>query len=180
MTTSARVRKRQYEAAVKRENYLNKPDRPVKETVSKRPKTAVIYASSLIKGSNGTVSQKIEVQSSERSIAFFGGVTQLQTPLASTATDPLIRTPRFWTPAKVHAGVGLVTPTAKRSSWGTRVVKSKSASYSAVISSSNPNVTYDLQDARAKAIYTAISVNLGDLSYATFYLSPEMFNNHKA
>lgn len=179
MTTSARVRKRQYENAVKREAYLNKPDRPVKEGVSKRPKTAVIYASSLIKGAAGASSAKFEVQSSERSIAFFGGVTQLQTPLASTSADPLPRTPRFWRPAHVHAAVGLVTPTAKRSPWGTRVVKSKSATYSAVISSSSGNVTYDLLDARAKAIYMSISGSLGDLSSATFYLEPEKFNNYK-
>jgi hypothetical protein len=180
MTTSARVRKRQYDNAVKREAYLNRPDRPVKEGVSKRPRTAVIYASTLIKGTTGSVSEKFEVQSSERSIAFFGGVTALQTPLASTATSPLPKAPRFWRPAHVHAAVGLGTPTAKRSAWGTRVVKSKSATYSAVISSSNPNATYDLLDARAKAIYTAISGNLGDLSYATFYLEPEKFNSYKA
>jgi hypothetical protein len=96
------------------------------------------------------------------------------------STDPVTSTPRFWTPAQVHAAVGLGTPTAKRSPWGTRVVKSKSASYTAAISSSNANATYDLLDARAKAIYTSISGTLGDLSYATFYLSPEVFNNYKA
>jgi hypothetical protein len=180
MTTSARTRKRQYEAAVKREAYLARTDRPVKEGVTKRPKTLVVYASTLLKGTSGILSEKFEVQSSERAIAFFGGVAPLQTPLASTLASPLPRAPRFFTPAHVHASVGLGTPTAKRSAWGTRVVKSKSASYSAAISSSSSNATYDLLDARAKAIYTAISGTLGDLSYATFYLSPEIFNNYKA
>jgi hypothetical protein len=180
MATSARIRKRQYEYAVKREAHLAKPDRPVKTGVSKRPRTLVIYGSTLLKGPTGTVSDKYQVQSSERSIAFFGGTTALQTPLASTSPDQLPKAPRFWTPAQVHAAVGLTTPTAARSPWGTRVVKSKSASYTAAISSSNANATYDLLDARAKAIYTAISGTLGDLSYATFYLSPEKFNNYKA
>jgi hypothetical protein len=179
MATSARIRKRQYENAVKREAYLNRIDRPVKEGVSKRPRTLVQYASTLIKGTTGTVSEKFAVQSSERAILFFGGVSALQTPLASASPDPLKRAPRFFVPAQVHAAVGLVTPTAKRSAWGTRVVKSKASSYTAAISSSNANATYDLLDARATAIRTAIQGSLGDLSYATFYLSPEEFNNYK-
>jgi hypothetical protein len=180
MTVSARTRKRQYDNAVKREAYLNKTDRPVKETVNKKPKTLLIYGSSLIKGTNGTVSSKIELQASERAVAFFGGAAALGLVLPATVTDPVIRTPRFFQPAKVHAGVGLPSPTAKRSPWGTRVVKSQSAAYSAPISSNVANVTYDLIDARAKTIYTAIKNSLQDLSYATFYISPEIFNNYKA
>jgi hypothetical protein len=186
MVTSANTRKRQYENAVKREAYLAKTDRPVKTDVTKLPKTSLEYASSLIKGTNGTISQKLEIQGSERALKFFGngdqaaGLTALGLKLASAATDPLVKQPRFWTPAKINAAVGLATPTAKRSQWGTRVVKSKSATYSAPVSSNVANVTYDLLDARAKTLYTAISSRLGDLSYATFYLSPEMFNNYKA
>jgi hypothetical protein len=180
MATDSRTRKRQYEAAVKREAYLNRVDRPVKEGVSKKPKTQVVYSSYLIKGTNGTVSEKMELQGSERAITFFGGVLALGLTLASANTDPIIQKSRFFIPAKVNASVGLATPTAKRSPWGTRVVKSKSANYSAPISSNVANVTYDVLDARAKTIYTAIQGNLGDLSYATFYLSPEIFNNYKA
>lgn len=180
MTTNARTRKRQYEAAVKREAYLARTDRPVKEGVSKRPKTSVIYASNLIKEGTTPISLNFLIQGSERSIAFFGGIAALGLEDSASITDPIPSAPRFFTPAKVNAAVGLGTPTAKRSPWGTRVVKSKSAAYSAPISSTVANVTYDLIDARAKTIYNAIKGNLGDLSYATFYVSPEIYNNYKA
>jgi hypothetical protein len=186
MVVSANTRKRQYENTLKREAYLAKTDRPIKETVSKRPMTAVVYRSTLIKSTNGTISQLLEIEGSERAIKFFGngaqeaGLAALGLTLASAAADPLVSKPRFWTPAKVNAAVGLGTPIPKKSSWGTRVVKSKSATYSAPISLAATNVTYDLLDAKAKTLYTAISSRLGDLSYASFYLSPEMFNNYKA
>jgi hypothetical protein len=177
MATDSRTRKRQYENAVKRETYLNKVDRPVKENVSKKPKTGVIYASSLIKKGDPGVSQEFIIQGSERAIAFFGGVAALGLKSEASATDPLPATPRFWVPAKVHAGVGLGTPTAKRSPWGSRVVKSKSATYSAPISATVANVTFDSLQTRAKTIFTAIKANLGDESYSSFYLSPETYNN---
>lgn len=179
MATSARIRKRQYESAVKREAYLNRVDRPVKETVGKRPLTAVIYRSYMIKTGTPVASEVFGLQGSERSIAFFGGAAALGLQSAALYTDPLPETPRFFTPAKVNAGVGVGNPTAKRSPWGTRVVKSKSATYSAPISGTDVDVLYDEIDARARNIRTAIQSSLGDLSYASFYLSPEIFNNHK-
>jgi hypothetical protein len=179
MAVSARTRKRQYENALKREEYLNKVDRPVKETVSKKPRTAVMYRSCLLKSGTPLASEIFGIQSSERAIAFFGGAAALGLQLTSAYPDPVIAAPRFLTPAKVNAGVGLTSPTAKRSPWGTRVVRSKSASFSAPISGTDSDVLYDELDARAKNIRTAIAASLGDLSYATFYLSPEIVNNYK-
>jgi hypothetical protein len=179
MAVSARTRKRQYENALKREEYLNKVDRPVKETVSKKPRTAVMYRSCVLKSGSPLASEIFGLQASERALAFFGGAGALGLQLAATYTDPVVSAPRFFTPAMVNAGVGLTSPTAKRSPWGTRVVKSKSASYSAPISGVDADVLYDELDARAKTIRTAIATSLGDLSYATFYLSPEIVNNYK-
>lgn len=179
MAVSARIRKRQYENALKREAYINKVDRPVKETVDKKPKRAVVYRSYMLKKGSPAVSEIFGIQASERALTFFGGAGALGLQLAEVYTDPLISAPRFFIPAKVNAGVGIGTPTAKRSPWGTRVVKSKSASYSAPISGTDSDVIYDEIDARAKNIRTAINNNLGDLSYATFYLSPEIVNVKK-
>jgi hypothetical protein len=179
MAVSARIRKRQYENALKREAYLNKVDRPVKETVDKRPQTAVVYRSSVLKSGTPLVSAIFGIQASERSLAFFGGEAALGLQLASTYANPLISAPQFFIPAKVNAGVGLAAPTAKRSAWGTRVVKSKAASYSAPISGTDSDVLYDELDARATTIRAAITNKLGDLSYAQFYISPEIVNNYK-
>jgi hypothetical protein len=179
MTVRSGIRKRQYENALKREAYLNKPDRPVKTTVEKRPKTKVVYRSYVLKGGTPLVSRIFGIEGSERSIAFFGGETALGLQLASAYTDPLIGAPRFFVPAKVNAGVGIAAPTAKRSPWGSRVIKSKSANYSAPISGTDADVTYDEIDTKAKNIRTAITNKLGDLSYATFYVSPEIMNNYK-
>ncbi len=191
MATSSRVRKRQYEAAVKREAYLNRVDRPVKEGVSKRPKTSVIYSSYLLK-TGGNVSQLLSIEASERSLLFFTKSTAspnfvftdpILAPLGLKATasitDAIVSAPRHWTPAKVHAGIGLTTPTAKRSAWGTRVVKSKSANYSAPISATVANVTYDILDSKTKSLFDNLKTQLGDTSYASFYLSPELFIDHK-
>jgi hypothetical protein len=179
MATSARIRKRQYENALRREAYQNRVDRPVRTTVTKRPLTAVIYRSYMIKSGSPLASEIFGIQGSERGLLFFGGATALGLQTAASYTNPIIDAPRFFTPAKVNAGVGLVSPTASRSAWGTRVVKSKSATYSAPISGTDTDVLYDEIDARAKNIRTAIQGSLGDLSYASFYLSPEIFNNHK-
>jgi len=179
MTTSSRTRKRQYDAAVRREAFLARTDRSVKESVSKRPKTSVIYASNLIKTGSPSISEEFSIQASERAVAFFGGIAALGLRALASSPDPIPSAPRFFTPAKVNAAVGIGTPTAKRSPWGTRVVRSKSAAYSAAISATIANVTYDAIDARAKTIYTAISGSLGDLSYAMFYVSPEIFNSYK-
>jgi hypothetical protein len=179
MAVRSKIRKRQYETALKREEYLNKPDRPVKTAVEKRPKTKVMYRSHVLKKGSPAASEIFGISASERSLAFFGGEAALGLQLASAYTDPVIGAPRFFTPAKVNAGVGLTAPTAKRSPWGSRVVKSQSANYSAPISGTDTDVTYDELDARAKAIRTAITNKLGDLSYATFFLSPELMNNYK-
>jgi hypothetical protein len=187
MPVSAKIRKRQYEAAVRREEYLARTDRPYKETVSKKPKERVYYGSYLMK--EAAKSYLVETQVSERAFNWLTGrapgadgeasataAAKLGLKLSVVDTDIVVDHPKFWQPAKIHAGIGLATPTAKKTPWGTRTTKTVSANYSCAISGGIANVTYDSIMDKAKALFTDRAGQLGDSSYRQFYLSPEMMN----
>jgi hypothetical protein len=180
--------KRRADLAQARETYLARTDRPVKTAVDKRPRTNVLYHSYLIKEGNPAASFIFSVQASEAAMTFFGGAEPLGLVLTSTYKDPVAAAPRHWQPAKLNAMLGVVAPTAYKSPWGTRVVKyhpttagEAQAFYSCPISANVGSSTYDAVDAKATAVFNALKAGstLGSKSYARFYLSPEMFNNHK-
>jgi Na+/H+ antiporter NhaC len=181
---SVALQKREYDLAVARENYYRTRPASTITTVQKRETDKVIYASSLLK--SGAASSLFSITASSAAVAFFGGETGLGLRLPSAVTDPVAPKPRNFTPAKVSAMQATATPTAKVSPWGSRVIKYSTATagtaqahYSAPISIATGVVTYDLLDAKASAIFTAVKANLGDLDYARFSLSPERFNNSK-
>lgn len=175
MAVSAKIRKRQYEAALRREQYLK--DRVQDESsVQKAPKSKVYYPSYIFKQSSKSL--HIELQASERAITWLGGATVLGLKIAMDATDLETGKPRFWTPAKVHAGIGLANPKRTTTPWKTRSTKTTSASYSSPIGAGVDNATYDGVLAKATALKTARSGQLGDPSYAVFYVTPETYNQH--
>jgi hypothetical protein len=181
---SVALQKREYDLAVARENYYRTRPASTTTTVRKREIDSVVYASQGIK--TGTTSALFKVPISKAALTFFGGNTPLGLRLPSAVTDPVATKPRNFTPAAVHAMKGTSTPTAKVSPWGSRVIKystdttgAAQAHYNAPISGNQAVVTYDLIDARASAIFTAIQGTLGDLDYARFYLTTEKFSNSK-
>lgn len=187
---SAAQQRRTADFALARENYYRNRPASTITTVRKRETDSAVYASYSLK--SGTDPQLFKVPVSDAALAFFGGSTNaagltalgLRTP--ASVTDPVAPKSRGFTPAMVSAMIGTSTPTASLSPWLTRVIKYSTATsrttqahYRAPISATSPTLTYDTIDARASALFTAISPRLGDLDYARFYLYPEKFSNSK-
>lgn len=176
--------KREYDLALARENYYKTRPASTLTTVKKREIDTLVYASYSIK--NATASALYKVPASKAAVTFFGGAAALNLRVASAVTDPVSGKPRNFVPAAIHAMKGTATPTAKTTPWGSRVIKystqtdgTSQAHYNAPICGSTTSSTYDLVDAKASAIYTAVKANLGDLDYARFYLTTEKFSNSK-
>ena len=181
--TAAQI-SRQAALVLARENYYRTKAASTLTTVKKREIDSVVYASYSVKA--GTASALFKVSSSKAAVAFFGGVATLGLRLPATVTDPVASKPRNFKPAQVHAMKGTSTPTAKVSPWGTRVIKystdttgASQAHYSAPLSIATSVVTYDLIDGRASTIFNTVKASLGDLDYARFYLTGEVFSNIK-
>jgi hypothetical protein len=181
---SVALQKREYDLAVARENYYKTRPASTTTTVKKREINSLVYASYGIK--TGSASSLFKVPASKAAVVFFGGESPLGLRLPSAVTDPVATKPRNFQPAIVKAMKGTSTPTAKVSPWGSRVIKystdtanAAQAHYSAPISVATGIATYDLIDARASLLYTAIKGSLGDLDYARFYLTTEKFSNSK-
>jgi hypothetical protein len=181
---SAAAQRRQADLAAARETYYRTRPASTLTTVRKRETDSAVYASTLVKAGTGSALFKVPISDAAR--VFFGDLSALGLRAPSAVTDPVASKPRNFTPAMVRAMVGTSTPTASVSPWGTRVIKYSTATagtaqahYQAPISGTSPTVTYDNLDARASAILTAIRGSLGDLDYARFTLTPEIFNNSK-
>lgn len=175
MAVSSKIRKRQFEAALRREQYLANLVRDEK-TVERRPKGVVFYPSYIFKQSSKSL--YVQLQASERSVQWFGGAGSLGLKLTLDAADLETGKPQFWQPAKVHAGIGLSAPKRTTTPWKTRSTKTTSANYVAPISSGTDNSTYEAVLAKAQALKTARQGQLGDPSYAQFYITPETYNQH--
>jgi hypothetical protein len=184
--------KKQYESAKARETYLAANPRVRKTTVDRRPRTNYAYASYMQKETNvvgnisTTSSQIFSIPSSDAAVAFFGGETKLGLKSLNSLTVKPIAAPDLWIPAKVHAMVGTDTPVARTTAWNTRVVRTYRPTageaqgfYQAPISAGVDNSTFELLEAKAKALYTSVKASLGAgnaADYARFYLTPENFN----
>jgi hypothetical protein len=181
--TAAQI-SRQAALVLARENYYRTRPASTLTTVRKREIDSLVYASQSIK--SGTTSALFKVPISKAALTFFGGAAALGLRIPSAVSDPVASKPKNFKPAQVHAMKGTSTPTARVTTWGTRVIKystdttgAAQAHFSAPISGNTPVVTYDLIDARSSAIFTAIQGTLGDLDYARFWLTPEEFSNIK-
>jgi len=167
--------------ARKRETFLKRTDRPVKQTVDPRPKVLIGYRSSLIK--IGATNALLKIQVSQPSLVFLGNATALGL-IANTgaALDAAVPAPRGFKAALIKATVGDVTPNVRTAEGsGRRYINyaantqgNAQAHYSAPISKIGTTVTSDEQQNAATARATAISGSLGG-EYGRVSFVPERF-----
>lgn len=179
--TSVAVLERELEFARKREAYLKRTDRPVKQTVDPRPKTIVGYRSSLLQTSSA--SQFFKVQASLPSLVFFGNQAALGlTPNTGNNLADASLPPRGFKPAMLKATVGDTTPTVRTAKGsGRRYINyaanaqgNAQAHYSAPISKVDTIVSPEEQQDAAVVRATAINGQLGG-DYGRVYFEPERF-----
>lgn len=179
--TSIAVLERELEYARKREAYLKRTDRPVKQTVDPRPKTLVGYRSSLVQLS--ATSALFKIQASLPSLVFFGNQAALGL-VTNTGTnlDDATPPPRGLKPAMIKATVGDATPNVRTAAgsgrryinYAANAAGNAQAHYSAPISKIDTSVTPDEQQDAAAARATAINGQLGG-DYGRVSFTPERF-----
>lgn len=179
--TSIAVLERNLEYARKREAWLKRTDRPVKQSVDRRPKVLVGYRSSLVQLSASSALFKI--QASEPSVIFFGGATLLGLVAnTGTALDDATAAPRGFKPAMIKATVGDATPSVRIAAGSTRryinyaanAAGSAQAHYSSPVSKVDTIVTGEEQNDTALARAAAINSSLGG-DYGRVSFVPERF-----
>jgi hypothetical protein len=165
-------------------------------TVRKRSLRKFAYNSYSFTGVGGA-STIFGVQASEAAVKYLAGDLTDATVLAklglrapSSLTDPVTQKPKGFKPARVSIMVGGTTPTARTTSWGSRVIKYSAATggtsqahYLSPICADATTTFPEVND-KATALYVALiargaTAGLGELDYARFYLYPEEFTNSK-
>lgn len=171
---------READLAKAREQYYATRTRSTATTVRSRKMRQAVYSSLNIKDAGASVLIRVPV--SVPSFTFFGQFTGLGLQDPATVTDPVIGEPRGkFTPSKVEASLGVATPTASLTPWGSRVIRytptttgDAQANYSAPFSTGATTPTPDTLDTKANTIYAAVKGNLGAIDYAKFYWYPEV------
>jgi hypothetical protein len=165
-----------------REDYYAKTKDTVPTTVNPIKRSNFIYASYTLKA--GTVQNLFELNCSQKAVDFFGQ-TDLGLKDPQTAGLNFTAKPRGFSPAMLRAMKGATTPTARKSPWGSRVIK-----YSADTAGTNqafynaplcvPGGATDVQLVIAKAKIIAATLYggsaLGNNDYARVTFSPEKVN----
>lgn len=183
--TSIAVLERELEFARRREAYLKRTDRPVKNTVDNRAKILVGYKSSLITIGSASVTYKVQVVQS--SFNFLAGSPTGHAALgliAKGATDFALAQPkpRGLKPARLQVTVGDATPTVRTAkgsgrryiNYAANAAGEAQAHYSSPISKTDALVTPAEQKAAATARIDAIKNNLGG-PYGRAIFIPETF-----
>jgi hypothetical protein len=165
-----------------REDYYAKTKDTVPTTVNPVKRSNFIYASYTLK--TGTTQDLFELNCSQKAVDFFGqAALGLKDP--QTAGLSFTPKPRGFTPAMIRAMKGATTPTAHKSSWGTRVIKYSSdttgtsqAFYNAPLCIVTPTADGPLLIAKAKTIAASLysGGTLGNNDYARVSFSPEKIN----
>jgi hypothetical protein len=179
--TSVAILERELEFARKREAWLKRTDRPVKQTVDPRPKILVGYRSSLVKV--GAASAFFKIQASAPSLVFLGAQAALGlTANTGSNLDEAIRPSRGFKPAMIKATVGDATPSVRTArgsgrryiNYAANAQGNAQAHYSAPISKIETLVTADEQKAAAVTRANAITSTLGG-DYGRVSFTPEQF-----
>ncbi|NUN66356.1 hypothetical protein HCU40_16750 [Pseudanabaena biceps] len=176
---------RELEYAQKRNTYLSRTDRPVKQTVDKRVKTLVGYRSSLVKIAGANV--LIELQASADAILKFGTISALGLIVAEGENlISAIKEPRAFKPAQVHGLVGVTTPTvgvAKGSGrryikYGAAAAGAAQASFTAPVSTGGSTATNETQRAKASEIAGAQKAAFNAIpgGYGRIWFTSEEYN----
>lgn len=182
---SVAILERELEYARKRDAYLKRTDRPVKQTVDNRPQILVGYKSSLITIGAASVTYKVPVVQSSFNFLAGGasghGVLGL---IAQSATDFGLAQPkpRGLKPARLSVTVGDATPTVRVAKGSGRRYINYAASaageaqahYSSPVSKTDALVTPAEQKAMATTRITALNSQLGG-TYGRAIFTPEQF-----
>jgi hypothetical protein len=165
-----------------REDYYAKTKDVVPTTVNPVKRSNFIYASYTFK--TATAQELIELNCSQKAVDFFGQ-TNLGLKDPQTAGLSFVPKPKGFTPAMLKAMKGATTPTARKSPWGSRVIK-----YSADTAGTNQafynaplcvvGATTDVQAVISKAKIIATGLygggTIGNNDYARVTFSPEKGN----
>lgn len=176
---------KELEYAQKRAAYLTRTDRPVKQTVDKRIKTLVGYASALVK--IGTTNALIALQVPQDALTKFGGELSLGLVVATgTALDGSIKEPKGFKPAQVHGLVGTSTPTvAIAKTTGRRYIKygansagSAQATFSCAVSSGDTTPLESEQRAKAATVAASVKTvfNADADGYGRLWFTSEVYS----
>jgi hypothetical protein len=177
---------KELEFAQKRQTYLARTDKPVKQTVDKRIKTLVGYRSSLIL--IGTTNALIELQVSQEALTKYGGTTALGLLAGSdTLMDTAIKEPKGFTPAQIKGLVGTSTPTvATAKGSGRRYIKygvpsagNTQSSFTCAVSSGDVNPTPAEQAAKAKTVADTVKAafNADADGYGRLWFEAEQYSS---
>jgi hypothetical protein len=178
---SSAILERKFNQAKAREAFLKTRVPSTSTTVRKKQNSTYVYNSYMLTDATGNSSQFL-VTASKAAVDKFGGATALGLVDPSTVAIAIPQKPKVFTPAKVNAMAATATPTARTTSWGTRVIKYSAATggtsqahFSAPISG-DVTSTYKEVAQRSGAVYNAIKTSLGDADYHRYWFSPEQIN----
>jgi hypothetical protein len=183
--TSVAVLERELEYARKREAWLKRSDRPVKQTVDRRPKVLVGYKSSLITIGAASITYKVQVV--QTSLTFIAGSATGFAALGligPSDTDFALAQPKpkALKPAMVRVSVGDATPSVRTAAgsgrryinYAANAAGDAQAHYSAPVSNTGALVTPAEQKTAATTRINAIRNNLGG-SYGRATFIPETY-----